>query len=377
VAARAAVGFVGVALLALAGHARGQAAPVDRGASPSAVTPAPSPKRVAWHDSTLLWSQRAATQTLGVGEDYQSRDPYYDWIFYARPRYYFWENETSSLSVRGQVWASIELTNSDSSTRRRELFLEDTLVSLTPEHAFVKDGEYLTDLTLSLPRVELPTSKASYQSGKIAQLGVRAYLLQAFPLRTNDAWLQRGHAALRLGYGYQFARAIVPERSTLNQLRMDLEGHSVSNDQISGAAFAEHAGVLHAVLGADLWRDVISIDSEFGIDPSYKFKLPPSSQVCILTGCIPPQDVSDPQRYQVATTFDVSLQVASWAGALKTSVGYENVTGQLGPDGERRGALWSPEAKFYLKIEAQPDLFIPKPASSRARRATHQVASGR
>jgi hypothetical protein len=279
--------------------------------------------------------------------------------------------------VRGQLWAGIELTNSDTSTRRGEFLLEDTLLSLVPEHAFVKDGEYLTDLTLSLPRLELPTSKASYQSGRILVLGVRALLLQAFPLREKSSFLQRGHVALRAGYGYQFARAIVPERSTLNQLRMDDEGRSVSNDQLGGAALAEHAWLIHGILGADVWRDVIAVEGELGIDPSYKFALAKASPICTaLTGCVQPRDVADPQRLGVATTLDVYVEVKSWGGALKTSLGYENVTGQLGPDGERRSVFWSPDAKFYLKAELQPDLFAQRPTSTAAR-ASRDVASGR
>lgn len=365
-----------VALALVLGSGAAQAAPGDQ-PSPLALAPAPVPeKKVVWHDTTLLASQRVATQTLGVGADYQSRDPYYDWVFYARPRYYFWENDRTSLSVRGQLWASIELTNSNSSTRRGEFLLEDTLLSFVPQHAFVKDGEYLTDLTLSLPRLELPTSKASYRSGKIVVLGARALLLQAFPLRETSDWLARGHVALRTGYGYQFARAIVPERSTLDQLRMDLDGRSVSNDQLSGAAHAEHIALVHGLVGVDLWRDVFSIEAELGLDPSWKFELAEAAPICTaLTGCVKPEDVRDPQRLGVATTFDVYLQVNSWGGALKTSFGYENITGQLGPDGERRGMLFSPDAKFYLKAEFQPDLIRSKPATARG--ARQEVASGR
>jgi hypothetical protein len=356
-----------LAFVAVAGTARAQATAPDQVPS-SDGTARPAPKPVPWHESTVLWAQRASTQTLGVGADYQSRDPYYDWVFYLRPRYYFWENERTSLSVRGQLWASVEFTNSNTSTDRGEFLVEDSLLSLTLQHAFVKEGEHLTDITLSFPRLELPTSKAGFQSGKIVQLGVRAFPLHAFPLREGAPLLPRGHVALRLGYGYQFARAIVPEQSTLDRLRTDLSGRSVSNDQLGGAAFAEHVGVIHALLGADLWRDVLAIESEFGIDPTYKFALAESAPICgvVLTGCVEPSTVTDPQRLSMITTLDVFLQVTSLEGALKTALGYENITAQLGPDGERRGALYSPDAKFYLKLELTPDLLLPRPRSAAA-----------
>jgi hypothetical protein len=347
--------------------ARAQDASVDQ-LTPAEEGATPAQRPVSWHDTTVLWSQRATTQTLGLGADYQSRDPYYDWVFYLRPRYYFWENERTSLSLRGQIWASIELTDSNSSTERRELWLEDTLVSLTLQHAFVQEGEYLTDITLSFPRLEVPTSKASFQSGKILQLGVRAFPLTAFPLRRGEPFLPRGSAALRLGYGYQFARAIVPERSTLDRLRTDLSGRSVSNDQLGGAALAEHAIVLHGLLGADLWHDVLSIQSEFGIDPAYKFALTAAAPVCsVLTGCVEPDTVRRPQRLSMVTMLDVYLQLKSLGGALKTALGYENITAQLGADGQRRGALWSPDAKLYVKLELTPDLLLSKPSAAAAR----------
>jgi len=366
-------------LLGAPGVARAEPVAPDRAGAGGSAAAAPPRKPVAWHDSTALWTQRASTQTLGLGRDVQSPNPFYDWNFYLRPRYSLWENERSSLSLRGQLWTSLELTNSDTTTQKNELVLEDTLVSLVPEHAFVMDGDYVTDLTLSLPRVVLPTSKASYQSGYIAQVGVRAFALQGFPLRQGDPLLPRGHVALRVGYGYQFARAVVPERETLDQLRMDLAGHSVSNDQLSGAALAEHVFTLHGVVGADLWRDRLSLEGEAGIDPLYKFALPPAVRVCNLpTGCVEAETVADPQRLSVATLFDVYVELQSFGGALKTALGYENLTAQLGPDGQRRGVLFSPEAKLYLKLEVQPDLLLEKPlATARRGLPGRDVASAR
>ena len=106
-AARLVRTLVALALVAVSGSAYAQ------GTADQAVTSAQrkkeGEKRVAWHDSTAIWQQRANTQTLGIGGDYQSSDPYYDWVFYLRPRYYLWETDTSSLSLRGQLAGSILL----------------------------------------------------------------------------------------------------------------------------------------------------------------------------------------------------------------------------------------------------------------------------
>jgi len=365
VAARLVRTLTALALVAVSGNAYAQ------GTADQAVTSAQrkkeGEKRVAWHDSTAIWQQRATAQTLGIGGDFQSTDPYYDWVFYLRPRYYVWENDTSSLSVRGQLAGSIELTNSDTTTRQREFELQDTILTLAPEHAFVKHGEYLTDLTLSLPRFVLPTSRAGYESGKILQVGVRALFVQAFPLREGGDWLARGYLGFRGGYDYQFARSVVPESSTLDRVTTDLEGHLVTNDQLAGGALAEHSGVIHGIVHGDIFKDFIALESEFGLDPAYKFALPAVTPVCnVSTGCVQPTDVSDPQRLATSTYLDVYLEVLTFEHSLKVSAGYENITAQLGPDGQRRGFFYSPDAKLYVKLEFQPDFLVKRPEGKTA-----------
>jgi hypothetical protein len=360
------------ALLALSGSARAQ------GTADQAVTAAQADRtglrHVPWHDSTFVWQQRVGSQTVGLGADYQSRDPYYDWVFYLRPRYYFWENERTSLSVRAQVGASVELTNSNTTTKQQEFLFDDTLLAFSPEHAFVKDGEYLTDLTLSLPRFVFPTSKSAAASGKIMQIGVRALLVQAAPLREGEDFFPRGYVALRLGYDYQFARWVVPEDPSFWQYRTSVGGVVVANHQLAGAALAEHTGVVHGIVHADIFRDIVALESEFGIDPAYDFEIPNDVRVKLLTGDALPETVSNPQRLTVLTYLDAYLDLMAFNHALKVSIGYQNVTNELNPQSERRNPIWSPDAKLYLRLEFQPD-FLLKAAPAAAFGQRRQVAA--
>jgi hypothetical protein len=373
-------GLAFAALLAVAGSAPAQTTGSDR-AEPSSAAPVQSKKLLPWRDSSLLWVQRTSTQTLGLGPRPQTRDPFYDWVFYVRPRYYFWENQTSSLSVRGQLEVDHEFTNSDVTTQKNETLLADSILALVPEHAFVARGEYLTLLSLSLPRLVLPTAKASYDTGNIVQVGARAFLLQDLPLRENESWFPRARLALRAGYSYQFAHYVVPELSTLNQVRMDLEGHSVTNDQIAGAALPEHLFIFHGLAGADIWRDVVGFDAEFGIDPAVRFPFQEHTLLDFpLTGPYEVQNVDRPQRYGVLTLFDVYVEARAYDNALHVALGYENITNQLAPDSRYRSPLWSPDAHFYLRLEFVPDLLVepPAPAAPRAGPAPgRNVASAR
>jgi len=356
--------LAGLAALAVSSTAAAQGT-ADQAVSAAQRKYGEDQRRVPWHDSTAIWSQRLGSQTVGLGTDYQSRDPYYDWVFYLRPRYYFWESDRSSLSLRAQLSGIVELTNSNTTTKQREFLLGDTLLSLVPEHAFVKHGAYLTDLALSLPRVVLPTSKA-YRLGKIAEVGVRALLVQAFPLREGDDWLPRAYVGFRAGYGYQFANWTVPSSSTLEQVRMTLDSTLLASGQLTGAALAEHIGVVHGILHADVFKDIVALESEFGLDPLVKFDLPNDEPLCgnVLTGCVPVAAVAN-QRYQPATYLDVYVDTFAFDHALKVSFGYENITSQLGLGGERRNFFWSPDAKVYLRLEFQPDYLLKRPNGPR------------
>src|SRR5258708_834380 len=82
---------------------------------PAGATGAPgvAPTTLPWHDTYLYWDHALSSNTLGVGQDYQSRDPVYEMTIGLRPRYYFIENERISISARGDFGVVTERTNSD------------------------------------------------------------------------------------------------------------------------------------------------------------------------------------------------------------------------------------------------------------------------
>jgi hypothetical protein len=49
-------------------------------------------------------------------------------------------------------------------------------------------------------------------------------------------------------------------------------------------------------------------------------------------------------------------------------VGYYNQTGQIGPDGQRRSPLWSPDARVFLTVTGNLDVifdhFTAKPSTT-------------
>ncbi len=323
----------------------------ERAAPAPAATEPAAGAAPRWHDSTLALQQRATAQTFGVGPDYQSSDPYYDFQIYVRPRYYLTEGDPLTISLRAQLLAAYEATNSDVTTRRGELLLEDTLVSPVFGWKLDDRGDQYTNLELGLPRLVIPTAKASYLSGKILGVGVRLFADQGLELRKGRKFLAKGHVAARIGYQYDFVRYNVPDRSTIARLRTDLAGHVASNDQLSGAAFADHSGTLHGIAGADLYRDRLALELEAGLDPMHKRVLAEQAVCNLPTGCVLPRRIDDARRWVMTTFFDVHLEGSLLDDMLTLSLGYEHITGQLGPDGRRRSLFYGPDAKFYLAAD--------------------------
>jgi len=350
-----ALALLGAVVLTVPRSARAQAATADAGVSDNvAAEPAPPPE-AKWRGTTFLLQQRVGLDTVGVGQDYQSRNPFYDIGVYLRPRFFLWERGPMSLSVRGQFLGSYEVTNSDSTTDKNEFLIEDSLLGLQTDYTFQKATDHPTLVTVQLPRLGLPTSKASRNVGKILDLGLRVLVDHTVPLRKDSRVLPTGRIAARLGYMYGFVSNTTPTNDDLQQVNQSVDGHLVDNGQVGGAAFAQHMGVIRGIIGADIVRDVVNFAFELGVDPALPYGLA-SDMVCNTpTGCFdPPPDqpgVSD-QRLTVTSYLDAYVTGVLFDGILDVSLGYENITGQIGDDGQRRNPFYSPYAKLYLSLEA-------------------------
>lgn len=152
----------------------------------------PGKQPIPWHGSTLTFNQSATTQTLGVGADYQSANPTYEWWLAFRPRYYFYETKATALSVNGWANLFLELTNSDTTTRRREPTIGPTYLWVAYARTLSENGGYKTVFTVA-PRVTLPTDKAARLSGQYFGVGGSPVCRRAFrcwgrlPVRCEEA----------------------------------------------------------------------------------------------------------------------------------------------------------------------------------------------
>ncbi len=302
-----------------------------------------------FRQSVACFGQSATTETLGVGQDVQSDNPRYEWTFALWPRYYILPDPANSLSLRANLALFSELTDSDVTTERGEWSLTDARVYLRYIRQLYAADEYATLGIVDLPDLRLPTSKASFRSGMYFSLGAALGLAQLLPLVREGAWLRSFGIQVQGSYRYTATEATTPTTADLQRVYTDPFGNVVPAEQLGGVAFARHqasfilAGFVQIIDGL-LW------DVTLGWQPSFKYRFS-EVQICgnIDTGCVLPERIDDPQTFSVVTIFATSFQ-AQLTRLVSASLGYQNVALQLGPDGQRRNMLYSPDARFTLNL---------------------------
>src|SRR5262249_7745892 len=154
-------------------------------------------------------------------------------------------------------------------------------------------------------RYVIPTSKASRSAGIYGELGARASISQSLPIREKESFFPSSEIGLRAGYGYLFSSGNVPEDADLDQLRMNVGGVTVPNDQLNGAALAQHRASAHVFGSVDIYRETVSLSTELGMDWFWKFPLM-ETDVTTDTGPAPVPS-EDSGRLQRMIFFDAEL----------------------------------------------------------------------
>lgn len=339
--------------------------------------------RLPWHGSVLMFDQSVSTPTVGIGADYQSADPVYEWWFAFKPRYAFYESKVESFSV--SVWANLylELTNSDSTTTEREPVLGPTWISTTYGRTLFEGRGYKTSLTVG-PRVSIPTDKASRNTGQILGLGISSGLSQRIPLNGESApALNSMRFGITATYNHPIAKSTMatgpnqpgqslgaPVEDLGNGRTTGVQGTSggtqpISNDTLNGSLITKHAftvafsGDLQVTpkLGFSLSYSLIN---RWSYQPNYSVPL------CIATGCLTePLAVDSPTFYRASNWLTASVDY-DLIDEMTLSLGYYNQALQLGPDGQRRGVIWSPDARFFLTVTGNLDSIYESLASKPA-----------
>jgi hypothetical protein len=323
----------------------------DTGAKPPQDQAAKQPPKVPFRGSLLFWDNSVSTETIGVGRDPQTRNPLYEMSLVFRPRWYFYDTDVETAGVRGDVAVVREMTNSDTTTDRGETTLTDAQLFGAYSRQLYVDDDYETTFGVRAPVLTFPTSTVSFNNGRYLAVGTQLSLEQFVPLRGSEAdSFHTLRALVSAAYTHWFTRATVPTSPGLDRVRLEPGGRSLPSDQLSGAAFAEHQATFSVLLELAI-TDRVSWSNEFRWQPSWGYGL---GETCVqtVTGCepIPAAD----GHFGVVTLFasEVSVQVFD---EMSVQLGYNNLTLQIDPNGQRRNMLYSPDARVYATITAHLD----------------------
>lgn len=320
-----------------------------------------------YHDSVIAWENHVTAATLGIGDDPQSRNPTYTMGFSGQGRFYLRDELGDWLYVGANLGLYREFTNSDSTTQRGEWALTDGDLALHYVRRLL--GAQDSDTTLGQIRgvVRLPTSQASFDSGRYFLLGGYLAVTQVNPL-LKGRFKPGLTSALRLGVGYGrwFSRATVPTQPSLERVRLTPDGQSVAGDQLSGSSLVRDMLSFQARWQL-LFGDFMTWSTEFSFNPAWKYDVQDQVDVCgvVATGCATVRTGQDDTRYLAITEFSTELSFQLFRG-VSLQVGYLNAANQLGPDGQRQGVFYSPGAEFYTALSLTPHELVSPPAQSAA-----------
>jgi hypothetical protein len=325
-----------------------------------------APARVRWRGTNISWNHAVTTQRIGIGADYNSdADEEYTQSLALALNYFLIERKDSggkdrgySLRLTSSVGFDVELTNSWTRTRNEPL-LRDIPLSLVFSKPLWHSADEEWGLTTALNgTIQFPTSKLSISRGVYLSTSPRASLFLQFPIRGKNApFLKSALGGLSMRWDHRFARATVPTNPDIERPRQTLLGSSFIDDIISPSpldinTFRPSAFLFfdELVFGRHLWLSVAGglnyrpTDGAVGSTECYPAP----------TGCGPIGRVDDPAAFSLNTAFSVGVTyfpMVEWG----ISLGYDNVSNQLGQNGKTQNPFYSPAAQFSANVVVSLD----------------------
>jgi len=305
-----------------------------------------------WHGSVLIFDQSFTSQSVGVGQDYLTDNPAYEMMLSFRPRYYFYEDDVHSFYAGLRLEAARELTTSDTTTKDQETQLGNTYLDAMYGVRLYESGDYAAKLSVG-PRAIFPTNKYTYRGGNRLRIGGGVKAAQMLPVAGMDStWFPSAALQASVYYMKHLNEATTSVNEDFQRQRQDAGGRTIVSDQFGSAAKVNHE--LTTLVGGAL-----DVTSKLHLSASYVWITQwaygfDDDDIGITTGTTTPNRIDDPQTNRVIPWFLASLDYDVMP-EMGIGAGYYNATNQLGPDGERRSPLWSPEARFFFDVTANLD----------------------
>jgi hypothetical protein len=225
---------------------------LDQGKSKAAEGPL-----LPWRGTAFNWSNSVTTSKLDAGSDYLSQaHQVYVQSYALLLNYYLYKDDDWMLRTTALPGFDVELTNSNTTTTRREPWFTDLPVSLVAARTLAKNEERgsATLLTGNLTLL-LPTSKPSRASGTYLTASPRIGVTQTLPLFGSSApLLQKVLLIGSFRWDHLFSEAKTPVDDDLRWPRQDLSGNAVQSDLLGGDRYA--ANTLRAQAGVGFSQEL-------------------------------------------------------------------------------------------------------------------------
>ena len=348
-------------------------AAADQGAEQAEEEKPPRlPPRVPWRGTAFAWDNSVTTTGLNIGDDPLSRaHEQYVQTFSLGLNYFVIDEDDWSLALASTPSFSVEITDSNVTTTRREPWFNDLPVSVVYRRRLHSDPDHLlaTGLVLNATAL-LPTSPASYNSGTYLTTSPRAVLWQAIPIFGKDSPVLSSIAlGLSLRWDHRFSDSTTPVQDGLSQPRNSIAASSDPSDAGDQLTFnrvgqnitrqtlwvfaADEIGpTLLQFFGAFVFGQRFLADWERQCFEISEVSTNGPGQCVDVSGTGQPGGNDEPIQYDYGFAVGVTFFPMPELGV---SLGYSNVSGQLGEDGQRRNIFYSPYAQFSAGLAISID----------------------
>lgn len=328
-------------------------------------------EKLPWRGTRFTFGQETTTQTVGIGADYQSRNPLYEIAFALEPRYYVLDRGDHTININARLSLSQELTNSDSTTREREVEFQNTTVNAAWSWTVYQNDDGWRTRINGGPRVVFPTAKTSWRSGLRLQLGLGVGAGQGFPLAGKDStWFPSGDARVSMYYLKGIQTSQVGENADFERDVQGVDGLSLRSNQISATARASHQLTIALNGDVDVLESLhLGLGYTWIMRWAYTFGPVNVASTGVSGSSYPAQQLEDATNFRVVPWFMANLDY-DLLPEVGLGIGYYNQTSAIGEDGRRRNSLWSPDARFFLDITANLDEIYLTAAGKREKKDT-------
>jgi hypothetical protein len=324
-------------------------------------------KKNPFAGSIFLFDQSATTNSFSKGSQ-QSYSPSYEW--WLSPRVYYTVADHFKFGARFDFFK--EFTNHEETTEAREWRPGDPWLTA----AYGNQASFLNKHEKSRYSLGVifrpPLSKESRANGQYFAFGPSASISWGFDVAGSKSKVfQSASFGLYASYSHAFTQYTTPSPfNGFTQARTNQDGGVILDSQVRSGTLAGNS-LIYSVNGAiDILENLSYGASMIWIDQfSYR---PPDATFNGTTVARNENDTRFRQLTWFLTSFDYDP-----IKELSVSVGYYNLANSIGPDGQRRNVLWSPDARVFFSLTAHLDAIMDDVTKPKTPKANTAIANFR